>query len=180
MQLISSPAKAWEEIRLEDGHKALTTFVYPMIGLCALSVVIGVLWQAGWDKPIGFQMAMRRCCEVAVSLFGGYYLAAYLLNTCCVRWFNMNDNFLLLQQFTAYAMVVILGLKFIEGILPDFSILALLLNFYTVYVVWEGAVHFLSVSENQRLHFTVIASITLMLCPFVIDRLFMGMIALTY
>ena len=77
-------------------------------------------------------------------------------------------------------MVVILGLKFIEGILPDFSILALLLNFYTVYVVWEGAVHFLSVSENQRLHFTVIASITLMLCPFVIDRLFMGMIALTY
>ena len=42
MLLISSPAKAWEEIRLEeDRRKVFTAFVYPMIGLCGLSVFIG-------------------------------------------------------------------------------------------------------------------------------------------
>ena len=44
MSLISSPAKAWEEIRLEDRRAVLTVFVYPMIGLCGLSVFIGALW----------------------------------------------------------------------------------------------------------------------------------------
>lgn len=40
--LISSPAKAWAEINTEeDRRKVLGTFVYPMIGLCGLSVFIG-------------------------------------------------------------------------------------------------------------------------------------------
>ena len=37
MQMISSPARAWEEIRLEeDRRKVFTAFVYPMIGLCGI------------------------------------------------------------------------------------------------------------------------------------------------
>ena len=42
ISLISSPAKAWEEIgKEEDRRKVLGAFVYPMIGLCGLSVFIG-------------------------------------------------------------------------------------------------------------------------------------------
>ena len=51
MQLISSPARAWEEIRLEeDRRKVFTAFVYPMIGLCGLSVFIGSLVAKGCRK----------------------------------------------------------------------------------------------------------------------------------
>ena len=80
MSLISSPAKAWEEIRLEDRRAVLTVFVYPMIGLCGLSVFIGALWTNGWGGPQSFQLAMTQCCAVAVALFGGYFLAAYAIN----------------------------------------------------------------------------------------------------
>ena len=42
VSLISTPAKAWSEISIEtDGKKVLGEFVYPMIGLCGLSVFIG-------------------------------------------------------------------------------------------------------------------------------------------
>ncbi len=173
MQLISSPARAWEEICVEtDRRKVFTAFVYPMIGLCGLSVFIGSLWTMGWGGPQSFQYAMIQCCAVAVSLFGGYFLAAYLLNGICVRMLDMKNDLPLAQQFAGYAMVVVFILKILLGILPDFWIIALLLQFYTFYVVWEGGMPVMKVAEKDRLRFTVLSSILLIGCPEVIEWVF--------
>ena len=60
MLLISSPAKAWEEIRLEeDRRKVFTAFVYPMIGLCGLSVFIGSLLAKYSCQPMQTNSPMR-------------------------------------------------------------------------------------------------------------------------
>ena len=78
--LISSPAKAWEEISLEQDRRAvMTTFVYPMIAFCGLSVFIGRLIGVGWGGA-ALQLAMTNCCAVFVALFGGFFLIAYLTN----------------------------------------------------------------------------------------------------
>lgn len=173
LQLISSPARAWEEIRLEeDRRKVFTAFVYPMIGLCGLSVFIGSLITMGWGGPQSFQYAMTQCCAVAVSLFGGYFLAAYLINEMRVRMLRMNSDVPLAQQFAGYALVVLFLLKIIIGILPDIRIIALLLQFYIVYVVWEGSVRIMQVAEKDRLRFTIISSILLIACPAVIEWVF--------
>ena len=133
--LISSPARAWEEIRLEEDRRTVfTAFVYPMIGLCGLSVFIGSLLLKGWSGPESFQYAMTQCCAVAVSLFGGYFLAAYLINALRVRLFMQDDDINLTRQFAGYAMVVPFLLQIIIGVLPDFNIIAMLLQFYIVYV----------------------------------------------
>ena len=162
MLLISSPAKAWEEIRLEeDRRKVFTAFVYPMIGLCGLSVFIGSLLAKGWGGPESFQYAMTQCCAVAVSLFGGYFLAAYLINGMRVKMFMMDSD-----------MVVLFLLQIIIGILPDFNIIGLLLQFYIVYVVWEGASTLMKVEEKDRLRFTIISSILLIACPMLIQFIF--------
>lgn len=171
--LISSPARAWEEIRLEeDRRKVFTAFVYPMIGLCGLSVFIGSLLLKGWSGPESFQYAMTQCCAVAVSLFGGYFLAAYLINALRVRLFMQDDDINLTRQFAGYAMVVPFLLQIIIGVLPDFNIIAMLLQFYIVYVVWEGSRSLMEVEEKDRLRFTVISSILLIVCPAVIQLLF--------
>ena len=166
MQLISSPARAWEEISLEDRRKVFTAFVYPMIGLCGLSVFIGSLVAKGWGGPQSFQYA------VAVSLFGGYFLAAYLINGLRVRMFAMDNDIPLVQQFAGYALVVSFMLKIIIGILPDFSIIALLLQFYIVYVVWEGSAILMKIAEKDRLRFTILSSMLLIACPAVIEFVF--------
>lgn len=173
MLLISSPARAWEEIRLEeDKRKVFTSFVYPMIGLCGLSVFIGTLLAKGWSGPQSFQYAMTQCCAVAVSLFGGYFLAAYLINGLRVRMFRMDNDIPVTQQFSGYALVVPFLLKIIIGILPDFNIIALLLQFYIVYVVWEGSAVLMKVTEKDRLRFTILSSILLIVCPAVIEFIF--------
>lgn len=173
MLLISSPARAWEEIRLdEDKRKIFVSFAYPMIGFCGLSVFIGSLLAKGWSGPESFQYAMTQCCAVAVSLFGGYFLAAYLINGLRVRMFKMKSDILLTQQFAGYALVVVFMLQIIIGLLPDFNIIALLLQFYTVYVVWEGADKLMEVEEKYRLRFTILSSILLLACPMVIQLVF--------
>ena len=173
LRLISSPAQAWEEIRLEeDRRKVFTAFVYPMIGLCGLSVFIGSLLTMGWDGPQSFQYAMTRCCAVAVALFGGYFLAAYLINVMGVRWMMMPDQLPLVQQFAGYALVVVFVLRTILGILPDFQIIAMLLQFYTVYIVWEGSARLLRVTDANRLRYTLMTSVVLIVCPMVIEWIF--------
>lgn len=173
LQLISSPAKAWEEISIEeDRRKVFTAFVYPMIGLCGLAVFFGSLFANGWGGPESFQLAMTHCCAVAVSLFGGYFLAAYAINQLQVRMFGMPNNIPLTQQFAGYALVVTFSLKIITGLLPDFSIIGWLLQFYIVYVVWEGAPVVMGVEEKNRLRYTLFASFLLIICPAVIEVVF--------
>ena len=173
LQLISSPARAWEEIRLEeDRRKVFTSFVYPMIGLCGLSVFIGSLWTMGWGGPQSFQYAMTQCCAVAVSLFGGYFLAAYLINGLRVRMLMTDSDIPLTQQFAGYALVVLFVLKIIIGILPDFRIISWLLQFYIVYVVWEGSAKMMQVEEKDRLRFTILSSILLIACPTAIEWIY--------
>ena len=173
LRLISSPARAWEEIRLQtDPRRVFTAFVYPMIGLCGLSVFIGTLVDYGWGGPQSFQLAMTRCCAVAVALFGGYFLAAWLINAFCTRFLHRPSDLPGIWQFSGYALVVLFLLRIILGILPDFQIIALLLQFYTLYIVWEGSRALLDIVEADRLRFTLVSTLSLILCPWLIEWLF--------
>ena len=173
LRLISSPARAWEEIRLQtDPRRVFTAFVYPMIGLCGLSVFIGTLVDYGWGGPQSFQLAMTRCCAVAVALFGGYFLAAWLINAFCTRFLHRPSDLPGIWQFSGYALVVLFLLRIILGILPDFQIIALLLQFYTLYIVWEGSRALLDIAESHRLRFTLVSTLLLILCPWLIEWVF--------
>lgn len=100
------------------------------------------------------------------------FLAAYLINQAAVRFCAMGDNLSLVQQFSGYAMVVVFLLRMVLGILPDFQIIAMLLQFYTVYVAWEGSARLLQVSDANRLRFTLTASVLLIVCPMLIEWIF--------
>ena len=169
--LISSPARAWEEISLEDRRKVFTTFVYPMIGLCGLSVFIGSLMKMGWDGPQSFQYAMTQCCAVAVSLFGGYFLAAYAIDQLGKKLLGREDQYELNQQFVGYSMVVTFVLDIVSGLF-SISILHWILQFYTVFVVFEGARTLMKVNEEKLTRYTLIASVIIIVCPALIAAVF--------
>ena len=170
--LLSSPAKAWEEIVHQDVHTVFMDFVYPMIGLCGLSVFLGTLFSYGWSGPESFQIAMTVCCAVAVSLFGGYFLAAYCLNQIGMRFYNMPNRLASTQQFAGYALVVFFLVQLVEGLFPNFKVLGWILQFYTVYVIWEGAPIVMKVRDSFRLSYTLVSSVLLIICPSVIRFVF--------
>ena len=86
--------------------------------------------------------------------------------------FGMRSDIPLAQQFAGYALVVSFLLQIVTGLLPDFRIIAWLLQFYIVYVVWEGVPILMGVEEKQRLKYTLLSSVLLILCPAVIQIVF--------
>lgn len=115
---------------------------------------------------------MTQCCAVAVSLFGGYFLAAWGINEVGSRLFGLRHDVQRARCFAGYASVVTFVLQIVTGILPDFYIIALFVEFYTVYIVWEGSTHMMQVPEPLRLRFTLLASVLLIACPVLVRMLF--------
>lgn len=173
MLLISSPARAWEEIRLRTDIRAVSfEYVYPMIGFAGLSVFIGSIWERGWSSAEDYQYAMMQCAGVVVSLFGAYFLSAFLINRVGVKMIGQRDDMLLSQQFAGYGMTVIFLLQILTGLLPDLGIISMMLQFYTVYLVWEGTDKLLDVAVDKRATLTVIASAILLICPSLLHFVF--------
>ena len=171
VQLISSPAQAWLDIaKEEDRKKVMSEFVYPMIGLCGLSVFIGT-FIGNTAGVSGFQIVMTRCCATFVSLFGGFFLASYLTNLWGKNALGREDETALHLQFVGYAMVVTFALDIITGLF-SISILRWILQFYTVFVVYEGARSLMQVKEKDLTRYSLIAALIIIVSPTLIAVVF--------
>ena len=169
--LLSSPAKAWAEIACEDNRKkVMSEFVYPLIGLCGLSVFVGT-FIGNTAGVSAFQIAMTRCCATFVSLFGGFFLASYLTNLWGKNALGRDDEKELNQQFVGYAMVVTFVLDIISGLF-SISLLHWIFQFYTVFVVYEGARTLMGVDEKNLTRYSLIASVIIIVCPGLIATVF--------
>ena len=168
--LLSSPAKAWEEIEKRGEERlVLPGFVYPMIGLCGLSEFIGAF--IGRDfMPDVFQVALTRSCGVAVSLFIGFFLASYLLKMMN-KQFECDKSEGDIQVFVGYSMVVTFVLQIISGL---FSILIIhwILQIYTLFVVFEGARRLMKIPEYRLTMYTILTTVIILLSPTVIEFIF--------
>lgn len=169
--LLSSPGKTWTEIS-EGGEdrNVLGGFVYPLIGLCGLAEFIGAF--LGRDiTPDVFQNALRSCCALAVALFGGFFLAVYLIEAVGKRWFATAYSRSMLHTFVGYSMVVTFVLDMVSSFFP-IAILHWILQLYTLFVVFEGARRYLRVPETQLNTFTLVSTLFVLLSPAVIESLF--------
>ncbi len=171
--LISSPARAWEKISEEgDSQKVMNGFVYPMIGFCGLAVFIGSFFGNTAEANEAFAIAMRNCCSTFISLFGGFFLSAYLSNTVVgKKLLKREDEVELNRQFVGYAMVVVFALEIIGGLF-SISLLHWILQFYTVFVVYEGARVLMKVDEKDLTRYSLIVALLIIVCPVIISTLF--------
>lgn len=165
--LISQPAKAWEALtrKDEENDAFLTRFVYPLIGLVTLAAFLGVMFTR---KEFDLELALKSSIKTLVSSFGGFYVAAYLLNEIRQSLFKQAKDLKLCQRFVGYSSSVMYTLNIILMLLPEFFFLRIFV-LYTVYVVWEGAPVYMHVEEKDRLKFVGIATALILLVPTVID-----------
>lgn len=169
--LLSAPGKAWEEICTEsERNNILTGFVYPLIGVCGLAEFAGTFIERGISPDV-FQYALQSCCAVAVALFGGFFLASYLLERMGQRWFGLSCSRERMQAFTGYSMVVIFVLDTICPFFP-IAILRWLLQLYTLFIVFEGARRYLDVKDTKLTSYTLVATILILLSPALIEFIF--------
>lgn len=177
--IISQPGKAWEMLtrKEEKGDEFLSKFVYPLIGLVTIAAFLGVLFTR---KEFDVELALKSSIKTLVASFGGFYLGAYLLNELWQGFFKRTKDMKLCQRFVGYSSSLMFALNIVLMLLPEFFFLRIFI-LYTFYIVWEGAGPYMQVEEKERLKFSGIATVVILLTPAVIEfLLFMLMPGLRY
>ena len=170
--LIASPKRAWVEISSESPRRdVMGSFVYPLIALCGLAVLIGKLTDDGL-KRLTFHEAAMDICSYCVALFGGFFLAAWLLDLLRKEFLKHDTDLPGSQLFVGYTMGVVFVAEVLAILFPQFFIFKWILQFYVLYIVWEGSEIIFNVTEDKRLFFTTIATAAIVFSPAIIRLLF--------
>lgn len=172
----TQPARAWgmmvkkeerEAERIEDPRNDpfLSNYLYPFIGLLTVAAFLSIFTH----KEFVLEQALKSSIITFVSSFGGYYLAAYLLNEICKKWNWGTYDLRKWQHFVGYASALMFALDMIWLLLPDVFFLYIFI-LYTFYIVWEGAAVYMGVDDQLRMKFTTVATLLIILAPTAIDK----------
>lgn len=165
--IISQPAKAWNVLanKKESDDDFLTRFVYPLIGLLTLVAFVGILFTR---KEFDLELALKSSIKTLVSAFGGFYLAVYIMNELWQSVFKRTKDMKLWQRFVGYSSSLMFALKFVLMLLPEFFYLGIFF-LYTFYIIWEGAIVYMKVEEDERLKFVGFTTAVVLLAPILIE-----------
>jgi hypothetical protein len=165
--LIFTPAETWKKLSLEkeDGETFLSRYLYPLIGVIALTAFLGILFSR---KEFDFEIALKSAIKALVSTTGGFFLSVYVMKEICADMFHLPKDTKQCYCFIGYASAWMFVLSMLLSLLPEFSFLRIVV-LYTAYIVWEGAMPYMHVREGERTRFTVVASVIIILTPLIID-----------
>ena len=170
--LIVAPKKAWVELVTESPRRdVMAVFVYPLIAFCGLAVLLSAFLHDGLKREV-YQPALMDMLSCCIALFGGFFLASYLLNTMLQRYLHRNADMPLAQLFVGYAMGSVFLAEILFVLFPQYFLFWWFLRIYTTIVVWEGCEVILGVEEEKRLVFTGLATASIVFSPVVIQWVF--------
>jgi hypothetical protein len=164
--LVFKPAETWEKLsrQKEDQETFLSRFVYPLIGLIALSAFLGVLFTR---KTFDLEIALKASIRAFISSAGGFFLSAYLISRIWTQLFKQPEDTKLCRYFTGYASSLMFALNIIMDLLPEFFFFRFAV-LYTVYIIWESTVSFMKLPDSRRLAFSISASAVIIATPLAI------------
>lgn len=170
--LIASPKKTWVEISAETPRRdVMAAFVYPLIAVGGLVVLADKLLHGGVER-VTFHAAMMDVCGYCIAFFGGFFLAAWLLDTLRQKFLGHAADMAGSQLFVGYAMGIVFVADILSVVFPQFFMFWWLMQFYVLYVVWEGSDVLFCMSDEKRLTFTTLTALAVVFAPTLIRALF--------
>ena len=171
LELIAHPAKAWWHVSHKGTkHEMLGGFLYPLVMLCGTALFLGRIFSNGfsWES---FYSGTINAALCSFSLVIAYKVSSYAVAFFSAKYAGNDISRDVIDIFTGYSMVVVLCLNICLGLFPEFRILALIAQFYTLKIVWDGAAILMKIGEERRLPYTMVVSVILILMPVAISKL---------
>ena len=168
ISLIFKPSDTWivlNEKQADNRNSFLYSYFYPFIGLITLAAFIGVFFTR---KEFDLQIALKESILVLLSLFGGFFLASYILNEIWYSLFHCERNMKLCQSFVGYSSSLIYVLNIVLSLFPEFFFMRFFV-LYTFYMVWEGVIPYMKVNESEQFKFASISFLIIILAPLIIE-----------
>ncbi len=166
--LIFYPTKGWERVNKEKElhSEFINNFLYPIFGFISITTFIGSMWVSG---NASLHLSIKTIMIVVIALFGGFYLASFLINELFPKYGEVKDQNLA-QQFVGYSSVIVYLLYFLMPLISGFRGLwaVPLLSFFLIH---SGSKLFLSIEHDKQLKFSIIALLIVLLSPLAINYL---------
>lgn len=170
LQMLLYPAEEWNNIKqTSSSGRMLSEFLYPMIMFCGSALILGRIISNGISLTAIYS-SLVDAAMCTFSMLAAYYLATPAIGFITAKLTDSNAGHDTVSLFTGYSMTVVLVLVICTGIFPQFSLLALILQFYTLRVVWEGASVLLDVRARHRFTYTVIVSFVIVALPVITNK----------
>ncbi len=167
VQMITAPDVLWQKLLANENHEAfLNRYLYPIFGVISLTSFIGGIWIT----PNGdLQTGLKSSIISLVTVYGGYYIASYILNEFLPR-FGISKNEPKTQQFVGYASALMYALFIILPFLSDFFVLWVF-ALYTAYIVYIGYGVYMNGKDEHQMSFTGVATTAILLTPAIINTI---------
>ena len=166
--LIFKPMETWKKLsekQKEDNELFLPDFIYPFVGLVTVASFVGILFTR---KEFDVQIALKASILSLLSVLGGFFLASYLVNEVWRKMFHRENSFKQCLCFVGYASSLMFMLNILLSLLPEFFFLRFF-SLYIIYIVWEGAIPYMKVTEDEQLKFVSISTAIIILTPLAIE-----------
>lgn len=169
-ELIAYPEKTWKALAEKqdtDNENFQKGYLYPVFGIIALLSFTGILlYLEEWNVQVALKMMIREL----LSYFAGYFAAVFALSRLMAKFFKQEPENALNERFVGYASAMVYACAMLYAIFPSLLFVHLF-SIYTFYLVWQGAIHYLSVKEEYLTKFTIFASILIILFPLIVRLL---------
>lgn len=163
-QIITNPEAAWRKLKEHENHESfINRYLHPVFGVISLTTFVGGLWLVADG---GLEIALKNTIISLVTVYGGYFIASYILNELFPK-FGMSKDESKVQQFVGFSSALVYAIFIVSPLLPNLPILWIF-AIYTVYIVYMGFEVYISVEEEQRVNFTGVATTVILLTPFII------------
>lgn len=167
-RLLLHPSEEWQSLAsLSPQPDPLRSFVLPLSLLCGAATLLGCLLQGG----VAAASIVVEVCAVVASLLLTYALAAVVANILLVRMLHVGEDRSACQMLVAHSMAVCMVLTFITELFPQLILFRWILQFYIVYLLWEGTTRFLSLDDDDRMKFSVAVAALILLLSYLLETL---------
>lgn len=175
-EILISPSKTWDKIiqESEGDKKYLTNYFYPLIGLAAFTAFLSPFIK-GYEElelKATLLVGIQSFVVTFLSAFLGFFITVRTLNYSFVRWFGIKSDLRKSEMLTAYASTPVLVVSILTRLLSDFFFMKVLFV-YVIVLTWEASAHFYSVEESRQGKFTAICSASILVIPYVVEKIFL-------
>ncbi len=164
-----SPVTSWAELDTEadiDNKSFLDKFLYPVIGFTTLATFLGKLF---YSKGYDIEYALKSASVTFVSLFAGFFLAAFVLNEAMKFFFRRDDNIVKCRLFVGYVSCCCYMITTLLAILPELFFLKFAL-LYVLYIIWVGSDKFMGIGEKARIKFLILSTAIIVASPYMVEK----------
>lgn len=164
VEILRHPRKEWDSIKTNetDNNTVINDFVLPMVGLCAVSAFLGILFQG-----INFEKALVSVIISLGKLLGGVYFSFFVLQESAI-YFGLQRNKKNFMQMAGYGFVVVFVVDIVVNLIPELFFLPIL-ELYTFYLMGEAIDVFTQIDEKKRTSYIIFSSLVIIASPHIIE-----------